>query len=142
MTHIEDPRNISLPYENIYAQALQLYKNGFIYWFDQEENKSIDAHNEEFRAQTNEEQLIPVFMTIPAPNDPDAEFLTASEISDLLVTKGGIKKPLCPSKLGVLLHKAGFMQKRTGSKRGFIVKRLADNEIQANRTNGAKDDNT
>lgn len=142
VTHIEDPRNISLPYENIYAQALQLYKNGFIYWFDQEENKSIDAHNEEFRAQTNEEQLIPVFMTIPAPNDPDAEFLTASEISDLLVTKGGIKKPLCPSKLGVLLHKAGFMQKRTGSKRGFIVKRLADNEIQANRTNGAKDNNT
>ena len=139
VTHIDDPRAISLPYENIYVQALKLYENGFVYWFDQEDNKRIDAHNDDFRAQTNEEQLIPVFMTVPEPDDPEAEFLTASEISDLLCTKGGIKKPLCPSKLGVLLHKAGFIQKRTKTKRGFIVKRLTDNEISTNRTNEAKD---
>ncbi|MBO4518645.1 MAG: hypothetical protein J5704_01245 [Paludibacteraceae bacterium] len=138
VTHIENPRNVSLTYQNIYAQALQLIKNGFIYWFDSDDNKLIDEHNEDFRAQTNEEQLIPVFMAIPEDNDPDAEFLTTAEISDMLATKGGIKKPLCPSKLGVLLHKAGFKPKRTGAKRGFIVKRLNDNEVQNNRTNEAK----
>ena len=138
VTHIENPRNITLPYENIYAQALYLVNHDFIYWFDQEDNKRIDEHNEDFRAQTNEEQLIPVFLTVPEENDPQAEFLTASEISDLLVIKGGVKKPLCPSKLGVLLHRYGFKQKRTGSKRGFIVKRLNDNQVEANRINEAK----
>ena len=138
VTHIVNPRNITLPYENIYAQALYLINNNFIYWFEQEDNKRIDEHNEDFRAQTNEEQLIPVFLTKPEYNDPDAEFLTASEISDLLSVKGGIKKPLCPSKLGVLLRKLGYQPKRTGAKRGFIVKRLNDNEVQLNRKIEAK----
>ena len=141
VTHIEDPRAISLPYENIYAQALYLYNHGFNYWFDQEENKRLDEHNEDFRAQTNEEQLIPVFLAIPEENDTTAEFLTAAEISSLLVVKGDIKKPLCPSKLGVLLHKAGFQPKRTGKKRGFIVKVLSDNQVDINRNNEAKQDN-
>ena len=138
MTHIVNPRNITLPYKNIYAQALYLINNNFIYWFEQEDNKRIDEHNEDFRAQTNEEQLIPVFLTKPEENDPDAEFLTTSEISDLLSVKGGIKKPLCPSKLGVLLRKLGYQPKRTGAKRGFIVKRLNDNEVQLNRKIEAK----
>lgn len=141
VTHIEDPRAVSLPYLNLYAQALQLVRNGFIYWFDQEDNKRIDEHNEDFRAQTNEEQLIPVFLAIPEDDDPDAEFLTASEISDLLNTKGGIKKPLCPAKIGVLMHKAGFTSKHTKNKRGFIVKRLNDNQIQANRVSDASPHN-
>ena len=137
--HIENPWYITLPYKNIYAQALQLYRSGFIYWFDQEDNKQLELHNEDFRAQTNEEQLIPVFLAIPEPGDPDAEFLTASEISDLLNTKGGIKKPLCPAKIGVLMNKAGFPYKRTNSKRGFIVKRLDDNKIKESRTLLAKE---
>ena len=130
---IDDPHLIDLPYQNIYAEALYLYEHGFMYWFDQEDNKLIDAHNEEFRAQTNEEQLIPVYLAIPEADDYDAEFLTTAEISDLLVTKGGIKKPLCPSKLGVLMRKSGFKEKRTSKKRGFIVKRLNDNQINNSR---------
>lgn len=138
---ILNPWNITLPYEQIYAQAFHLFNNGFIYWFDQEDNKRMDAHNDDFRAQTNEEQLIPVFLAIPKPGDNDAEFLTASEISDLLCTKGGIKKPLCPSLLGILLRKAGFTPKRSNGKRGFIVKRLNDSEIRQSRTDLAKTDN-
>ncbi len=138
---IANPFYITLPYEAIYAQARYLIDMGFQYWFDQEENKIVDQHNDEFRAQTNEEQLIHVFMAVPEHNDPDAEFLTTAEISDLLATKGGIKKPLCPSKLGVLMRKAGFQEKRTSKKRGFIVKRLTDNQIQTNRTQEANADN-
>ena len=55
VTRIDDPRAVPLPYEKIYAQALKLYQHEFVYWFDQKENQSIDAHNEAFRAQTNEE---------------------------------------------------------------------------------------
>ena len=140
VAHIEDPWLITLPYANIYAQALFLIDHGFIYWFDQQENQSIDAHNDDFRAQTNEEQLIHVFLAVPQPDEYDAEFLTTAEISDLLATKGGIKKPLCPSKLGVLMRKAGFQEKRTSKKRGFIVKRLNDNDVSYNRKEEAKSD--
>ena len=138
VTHIVNPRNITLPYENIYAQALYLINNNFIYWFEQEDNKRIDEHNEDFRAQTNEEQLIPVFLTKAGDIDPGAEFLAASGIAVLVSVEGGMKKPLCPSKLGVLLRKLGYQPKRTGAKRGFIVKRLNDNEVQLNRKIEAK----
>ena len=138
VVEIVDPHYGSMFYEYIYAEALYLYESGFIYWFDQEDNQLIDAHNDDFRAQTNEEQLIHVYLAIPAEDDYDAEFLTTAEISDLLATKGGIKKPLCLSRLGVLMRKAGFKEKRTSKKRGFIVKRLNDNQINNNRKDGVK----
>ena len=131
--HIVNPWYITPPYQQIYSQALYLIEHDFVYWFDHDDNERIDAHNDAFRAQTNEEQLIPVFLSIPSAGDPEAEFLTASEISDLLATKGGIKKPLCPSQLGVLLRRAGFTAKRRKGIRGFIVKRLNDSEIRDNR---------
>ena len=141
VTYIMDPRLAALQYECIYAQALYLFESGFQYWFDQEENRIIDKHNEDFRAQTNEEQLIFVHMAIPEKDDPDAEFLTASDISSLLSCRGTIKKPLCPSRLGVIMRKAGFQEKRTNKKRGFIVKVLSDNEVQQRRIQEAKNDN-
>ena len=81
---IVNPWHITPPYQQIYSQALYLIEHDFVYWFDHDDNERIDAHNDAFRAQTNEEQLIPVFLSIPSAGDPEAEFLTASEISALL----------------------------------------------------------
>lgn len=135
--HIQNPWTTQLPYQQIYANALYLIQHGFCFFFEQQENQRLDMHNDAFRAQTQEEQLIPVFLAVPEPNDPDAQFLTASEISDLLATKGGIKKPLSPSQLGTLLRKAGYLPKRRKGIRGFVVKQLTDNEIKNNRASMA-----
>lgn len=136
---IVNPFHITLPYEQIYAQAKALVEEGlFEYWFDQDEIQILEKHNEEFRAQENEEQLLPVLFDVPA--EGRGEFMTTAEISDRLVAYGGIKKPMPLNRLGVLLGKAGYKKKTVGKQRvrGWIVYKLNDNEINANRNINAK----
>ena len=63
---IANPFYITLPYEQIYAQAKYLIENDFQYWFDLDDIDELEAHNEDFRTQENEEQLLAVYFDIPA----------------------------------------------------------------------------
>ena len=130
---IQNPFHITLPYERIYAQAKALVEEGkFIYWFDLEDIEQLEQHNEEFRAQDSEEQLLPILFDVPA--EGKGEFMTTAEISDKLVTYGGIKKPMSTRQLGVLLKKKGFIGKRlslSGSTvRGWMVYQRQIDEIK------------
>ena len=133
---IQNPFHITLPYERIYAQAKALVEEGkFIYWFDLEDIEQLEQHNEEFRAQDSEEQLLPILFDVPA--EGKGEFMTTAEISDKLVTYGGIKKPMALNRLGVLLGKAGYRTVTRGSRdarvRGWIVYQRDNEQINANR---------
>jgi hypothetical protein len=133
---IVNPFHITLPYEQIYAQAKALVEEGrFEYWFDQDEIQTLEKHNEEFRAQENEEQLLPILFDVPA--EGRGEFMTTAEISDRLVAYGGIKKPMSLNRLGVLLGKAGYknVQRRisTTKTRGWLVYKRDSDEINSMR---------
>ena len=133
---IQNPFHITLPYELIYAQAKALVESGrFIYWFDLEDIEQLEKHNEEFRAQDSEEQLLPILFDVPA--EGKGEFMTTAEISEKLVTYGGIKKPMALNRLGVLLGKAGYRTVTRGSRdarvRGWIVYQRDNEQINANR---------
>ena len=130
---IQNPFHITLPYERIYAQAKALIEGGtYMYWFDLEDIEQLEKHNEDFRAQENEEQLLPILFDIPA--EGKGEFMTTAEISDKLVTYGGIKKPMSIRQLGMLLAKRGFQKKQvylSGSNvRGWIVYKRHTDEIE------------
>ena len=130
---IQNPFHTIIPYERLYAQAKALVEEGiFSYWFDMEEMVVLEAHNEEFRALENEEQLLPILFDIPA--EGKGEFMTTAEISDKLVTYGGIKKPMSIRQLGMLLAKRGFQKKQvylSGSNvRGWIVYKRQTDEIE------------
>jgi hypothetical protein len=131
---IQNPFHTQLPYQQIYAQAKALVEGGmYMYWFDLEEIEQLEKHNEDFRAQDNEEQLLPILFEVPA--EGRGEFMTTAEISDRLVTFGGIKKPMSLNRLGVLLGKAGFKKTRFGKKRlsGWLVYQYKADEINTNR---------
>ena len=136
--NIQNPFYITLPYEQIYAEARYLVENGFQYWFDLEDIEKLEHHNEDFRAQENEEQLLAVYFDIPSANS--GTFMTTAEISDKLVIKGSIKKPMSLSKLGMVLQQQGFRSKRMGKlrTRGWIVRERDAEEINANRNIEAK----
>ena len=88
-------------------------------------------------AQENEEQLLAVHFDIPA--EGYGTFMTTAEISDKLLIKGSIKKPMPLNQLGMVLKKAGFTQKCLGGKvRGWLVRELDVDEINANRRINAK----
>ena len=99
----------------------------------------MEQHNEDFRVQLNEEQLLSVYFDIPADDAPSAKFMTTAEISDKLVTYGNIKKPMALPQLGIVLNKAGFKagRKRQGggkSMRGWIVYERTADEINIGRS--------
>ena len=93
----------------------------------------IEAHNDDFRAQENEEQLLAVYFDIPAAGS--GQFMTTAEISDKLVSWGSIKKPMPLNRLGMLLKKAGYRDVRRGEQRtrGWIVYERTLDEVNANR---------
>ena len=129
---IQNPFHTIMPYEYLYAQARHLVEQGwFAYWFDLEDIEELEKHNEEFRAQDNEEQLLPILFDVPA--EGKGEFMTTAEISERLVTFGGIKKPMNTRQLGMLMTKKGFEKKQvylSGSTvRGWMVYKRDTDEI-------------
>ena len=79
------------------------------------------------------EQLLAVYFDIPA--DGYGQFMTTAEISDKLVIKGSIKKPMSLVRLGMILKKSGFKSKQFGVSRtrGWIVREKTADEVNANR---------
>ena len=139
---IQNPFHTIIPYERLYAQAKALVEEGiFSYWFDLDEIEVLEAHNEEFRALENEEQLLPILFDIPA--EGKGEFMTTAEISDRLVSHGGIKKPMSTRQLGVIMGKMGFQKAQVRISgtcvRGWMVYKRDQDEITSAKRIGASD---
>ena len=136
---IANPFYITLPYEAIYAQARYLIDMGFQYWFDLDDIDQLEAHNDDFRAQENEEQLLAVYFDIPA--DGYGSFMTTAEISDKLVSWGSIKKPMPLNRLGMIMKRAGYKDVRRGAMntRGWLVREKDADEVNADRRIMAKE---
>ena len=130
---IQNPFYTILPYEYMYAQALYLIEHDFNYWFDMEDINVLEQHNEQFRSQDNEEQLLPILFDIPA--EGRGQFMTTAQISERLVSYGNIKKPMSVSQLGMLLGKAGYRAVQRSINgvrgRGGIVYQRNTDEINA-----------
>ena len=104
---IQNPYFTVLPYEMMYAQAWALAQDPtFSYWFDLDEIEVLEQHNQQFRDESNEEQLLPILFDIPA--EGKGEFLTTAQISERLVNFGNIKKPMVLSRLGMVLGQQGY----------------------------------
>ena len=129
---IQNPFFTTLPYELMYAQAWALVNDpSFSYWFDLDEIEVLETHNQHFRDESNEEQLLPILFDVPA--EGRGEFLTTAQISERLVTYGNIKKPMTLSRLGMILSSSGYqaVQRQIGGHRGrgWIVYQRDTDEI-------------
>ena len=129
---IQNPFTTILPYERMYAQAWALAQDPlFSYWFDLEEIEVLEQHNQYFRDESNEEQLLPILFDVPA--EGRGEFMTTAQISECLVTYGNIKKPMALSRLGMVLGAAGYRSTRPkiGGRliRGWLVYQRDTDEV-------------
>ena len=139
---IQSPFTTILPYERMYAQAWALAQDPFFsYWFDLDEIEVLEQHNQHFRDESNEEQLLDVYFAVPPTDATNAKFLTTAEISERLIYYGNIKKPMTLSRLGVLLSQKGFLSVRRGnpSRRGWIIYERESQEVNAERSVLSKD---
>ena len=131
---IQNPFTTILPYERMYAQAWALAQDPlFSYWFDLDEIEVLEQHNQHFRDESNEEQLLAILFDIPA--EGRGEFMTTAQISERLVTYGNIKQPMALCRLGTVLGKAGFRavtrNAGSGRARGWIVYQRDSDEIKS-----------
>ena len=129
---IQNPFTTILPYERMYAQAWALAQDPlFSYWFDLDEIEVLEQHNQYFRDESNEEQLLPILFDVPA--EGRGEFMTTAQISERLVTYGNIKKPMALSRLGMVLGAAGYRSTRPkiGGRliRGWLVYQRDTDEV-------------
>lgn len=116
--HIQSPREHPFPYRGIYAQAYRLYKSGFRYWFNAEENRLLNEHNKAFESSKPELELVSTYFRKPGPGET-GQFVTASRA--LQVMGGNISQKLSLNKISQAFIELGFERKRYNSIRGFIV---------------------
>lgn len=72
-----------LEVNNVYAQALALYKSGFKFWFDQDEIKQIEMNNEQFQKTFFEAELLTKHFK-SCNEDKATHFLSSTQIAQIL----------------------------------------------------------
>lgn len=90
----------------IYSQAITLWKEGFHYWFKDEEVQELHKNNSKFQVITQEEQLIQEFFIAPNNKEAATHYFTNALIQDHLESKTRLR--LSPKKIGEALTKLGF----------------------------------
>jgi predicted P-loop ATPase len=124
---IDSPWERTTDYDGIYAQAYALWKQGFRYWFDDEENAELERHNRQFEEPNMEEELILTYLRQPY-GDEAGEFLTATRIIELIGMY--VKCPLSPKRVAFAMNRLGYRQRRVGGVRGYNVIILTGNDIK------------
>ena len=114
----------------VYAQALHLFNDGFRYWFDQEEIKSITENNEQYQLRSPEEELLLTWFEVTTKEQAQY-FLTAAQISSKLAEKGKLNvSDASINKLGKALKKHNFLRYKRNGNYVYAVKELNWEEVE------------
>ena len=115
---IVPPQTYDYGYEEVYAQAYALWRQGFRYWFDEEENAEINRRNTEFEAPNKEWELINKYYRRPLQGE-ECKFLTATDILERI--NCSVKERLSAIRVGNALLSMGYERTRAGNLRGYRV---------------------
>lgn len=75
--------------DRVFAQALYLFQSGFKFWFNEEEIKIVNEHNEKYRIIAKEEELFVKFFDIPFEDDDNIVFLTSTDVCNYIKEHSG-----------------------------------------------------
>ena len=134
--HIDSPFDHPIDHHRLYAEAVKMVKEGFVYWFTTEDIQPLSKYVEQFADRSPEEELLDVYFDIPkAPGveTRTVKFLTSSEIQAKLVSYGNLHRPIPLRTLCQVLDNKGFQRMRSNRKRGYLVVELEATEINSNR---------
>jgi hypothetical protein len=113
--------------DDVFSQALYLFKSGFRHWFDQEEIKNITENNEQYQLRSPEEELLLTWFE-PCEKEMANAFLNASQIATKLAEKAKINiNDGTINKLGKALKKHNFTRLK---KNGIFVYALIENTYE------------
>jgi predicted P-loop ATPase len=96
----------SIDMDLVWAEAMQLYKSGYRYYFTIEETNELFKENEAFQVDTSEYELLLEYFEVPKLGDLDIQYLSNTAILGKLKNLTGLN--LSSKHLGESLKKAGF----------------------------------
>lgn len=102
-------KNIDI--NKVWAQAWHLYKSGFTYNLDEQEQEKRDINNREFETMNEEKQLMTKFLTRCEDEDANGEFMMNAEIHEYLIAQTDNKLKLSAERMGVSMSQLGFVSK-------------------------------
>ena len=111
----------------VYAQAYQLFRSGFRFWLNEEEQKAVEKQNARFRAVSLEEELVTTYFVPCHDGEKGAQRMPAFEIASFLQHRANCGK-LAAVSIGRVLSSKGFEQKKSGGILKWVVKRRVQNE--------------
>ena len=123
---IEPPQEYDFQYEGLYAQAYALWKQGFRYWFNEEDNRATSRRNRDFEAPSRERELIAKYYRAPMEGE-QCKFLTASDILERI---GALMHGLNVVKVGMAMTALGHKRIRLHGKFGYRVVEFTSSDIE------------
>lgn len=135
---IEAAKKIDI--NQVWGQAYQLFRKGFTYWLDREDQQELKEHNSKYEVQSLEFELVNTYFQLPKSRNEATAYLTTADIINWLAQKSSIR--MTPKKIGEAMKKAGFdrFQKRLEGKTNpswvYAIDHTEDIDIHEEKTTG------
>ena len=127
---IRNPHKYPFNYEGIFAQAYALYRQGFRYWLNAEDEEVQKEHNKYFETPQPEQEAISKHFRHPGQGEL-GQFLSATEILQAITEGPALRFKV--ENIGSAMRELGFKRMRSHEKRGYRVVAYNVDEIEANR---------
>jgi len=105
----------SIDLQMVYAQAYDLFQQGFKFYFDKDEINAISESNEQFQINTVEEELLLTYFQ-KVPLSEATSFLSAAQILNRITERTHVNIATSPGaviRIGKALKKFGFEKRKT-----------------------------
>ena len=116
--------NITINYEQLYAQAMHEVLRGERYWLDDKDEALLKESNREFEQVSPLEQLFFTYFEAASPHEKDGEWMTVMDIFNYLQSKSKDKLPINKVNLfGRSLQKWNLVHKRVSKGSLYYLKK-------------------
>lgn len=116
--HIDSPYEHPFHHAGIFAQAYDLYKSGYRYWFTNEEIQEQNRHNFQFEAPHLELELVDLYFRRPAEGE-NGELVSAARAMQLISCN--MAQKLSSVRISKAFRELGFKSHRTNRFRGYVA---------------------
>jgi predicted P-loop ATPase len=109
--------------DKVYKQAYKLYQNGFLYYFNEEERKQINEHNEKYKRVSIEEEVLEGLFEIPTGTDTPEIELPTERLIEYINANCSFAPRLSIRNLGIALTNKNWPKKKIHGIRHWQLKR-------------------
>ena len=126
--NILPPREFPFEYEGIYAQAYALYREGFEYYFNEQEIEWLNDRNRRFCVANLEQQLVHRHFRKPSATEPTE---LVNVVAALNAFPGYLLAKITPERVDAAFAALGYEEATVGGITGYLAVKRKPEEIQS-----------